>query len=243
MSKYPSACATHLATLQVDHLAAGQDDGQRANPVPGGAVLEGGGSGGIGGHHAADGGAHIGRDRRVADAFRRQHHVELGEAHARLDSDRIGCDPLHTLHPRRAQNQIAHRRRAAGQRRLRPDRQDRRCESERCGNFRLGFRGHQRLGVAAGKVSGVLKMRAEDVRVALDAQVAGLTPRRTGPDEWIRHQGWRRSPNQPAVRLLSVRAAADPASDTELLFHPATGKRKQRYVSIATAQHEGERGQ
>ena len=142
----PVAIGHRRAALDVEHVAAGQDDRQRLHPVARGAVLERRRAGRVGGDDAAGEGAGEGGNGRIVAARSCKGGVEIDERDARPTRTQSATASTAVSHPnvaaafgsaptrlpRRpgvedavqasgAQDELAVRRRAAGQRRLRAD--------------------------------------------------------------------------------------------------------------------------
>ena len=85
----PVAIGHRAAALDVEHVAAGQDDRQRLHPVARGAVLERRGARRVGGDDAAGEGAGEGRNGRIVAARSCKGGVEIDERDARPDAHRV----------------------------------------------------------------------------------------------------------------------------------------------------------
>jgi len=158
------------AAFDPTRVAAGEHDGHRTHPVARRAVLEGGGAGCVGGHRAADERAGERRRRRIVLAGRPERHIEIRERHARLHARPIRSDFEDAIEPRGAEQHLAHRRRAAGERRLRADWQHRARRSQNVGDLRFTRRQGDSRRVPAWKVGRVLEKRREHVRIAPNQQ-------------------------------------------------------------------------
>ena len=143
------------APFDIEHVTGRQDDREALHPVSCGAVLERRGAGGVGCDGPAHEGAREGRRRRVVALRTPERRVELREGDAGLDAGSIAADADDPIETGRAQHDVAARRGAAGQRRLRPDRQHRCRRLEHLGD--LGFRRrHDKRRCVPGHVGGIL---------------------------------------------------------------------------------------
>ena len=110
------------APFDVEHAAARQHDRERAHPVARRPVLERRGAGRVGGDGSADARAHERRNGRIVAARPAQRLVEIDQGYAGLDPHGVGPDIEDVVQTVRGEHHFAHRRRAAGQRRLAADR-------------------------------------------------------------------------------------------------------------------------
>jgi hypothetical protein len=113
------------------------------------------------------------RDRGEPGAVHRQDFLNHGHGHAGFDADLRGPGVEHAGELLRGQNDLAHRRRAAGQGRLRADRQHRCRAPDDVGDFVDGARNDDRGSVPAGEV--------RRVREILRLQPSGPINPRRGP--------------------------------------------------------------
>ena len=115
---------------------------------------------------AADERAAKGRRRRIVPSCSCKLLVQLDERHAGLHPHAIHAHVADGVEPPRAHQRVAHRRRPAGQRRLRANRQNAGGASQNGRNFRLRRRREESRRMTAVKVRGILEVAGNDVAVA-----------------------------------------------------------------------------
>jgi len=157
-----SACGS---SIEVQHVAAGENHRERLHPLAGGAVFERGRACGIGREGPADKRAAKGRRRRIVPACSREYIVQLDERHSGPNPHAIDAHGADGVEPPRAHQRLAHRCRSAGQRRLGADRKNTGGASQNGRNVRLRCRREQRRRMAARKVRGILEVAGKDVGV------------------------------------------------------------------------------
>ncbi len=200
ISNVPLRSARGHAALDVQDVAARQHHGDRAHPVARRPVFEGRRAGGVGRDDAADERAGECWRRRIVLAGACQRGVEIEQRDTGFDADRVGPELEDAIHPRRAQEQVAHRRCAAGQRRLRADRQHAGGGPQDSGDLAFIGRRRDSRGVAAWEVRGIFEERPHDIRVAADlARDDPLVARPPRSKRMARH---RRRYGRPASILI-----------------------------------------
>ncbi len=159
------AAGGDFAADEIQHTTVVQHDGEATDPGPCRSMLERGRTSGVGGDGAADGGAVVGRHRRIASSTGGERGGEVGQHDARADHDVVGCRSVDRREARGRQDRFSLRGRAAGERGLRADDQHVGCVGEdRCdGRFTLREPDHRRM--AAGDVRGVGAKAREAVRI------------------------------------------------------------------------------
>ena len=176
------------AALDVEDVTARQDDRQRLGPVARRAVFERCRAGGVRRDRPADEGAEERRRGRVVTPGPIERRVELGECDTGFHANRLAADLEDAIEPLRAEEDLAHRCRAAGERRLRADRQHGvGALQQRC---RLSFAGDRRdaRGVATRKMRRILGERGEHIRIACNSRQSRFAARDAGADQTGRHR-------------------------------------------------------
>ena len=153
-------------------VAARQHHRQRLHPRPHRPVLEGGRAGRIRRHGSADCSAEICGDGRQPDAISGERFLELVQRDACADNHAIRCaaDSGETF---RAEDEIARRRGAAGQRGLRADGEETRRLPHGGRGFRRIVRPRNRDRMSAGIVRGVLEILRDEIGIVLDVGRGG----------------------------------------------------------------------
>ena len=183
----PIRMRAHLSALEIQRLAAREDDRQGLDPAARAAVLERRRAGGVGRHDAAREGGRVGGEGRVVAAGGRERLLERADRHARLHAHAIAADLDDRVHPRGRDDDLAHRRRAAGHRRLRADRQNAATRPYERGDLALGPRTRHARGVSARIVRRVFQVGADRLGFCGDKRRCRGFARRTCPDAVGRH--------------------------------------------------------
>lgn len=169
------------AALEIQDLAVWQHHRHGGDPVPRGPVLERVRARRVGRYRASDEGAGIGGGGRIPEPARFERILQRLQGHARTDPGGIGAD-LEAVQARRRQQEFAHRRRAARQRRLRADRQNRRPPAEQGGDLPFGGGKRDAGRPATRKVRRVFQVARQMIRVRIDHRLAELSARRPRGD-------------------------------------------------------------
>ena len=178
-----------LAALQLQHAAVGQHHSQSADPTARGAVLEGGGPGGVGGDGAADARALERRHGRVVGVAPRERGLQLGDRDAGLSDYATAAGRDYPVEAARRNHHLTHRRRPAGQRGLRADRQHLRRLPQQRADLGLGSGMRHAGRVSARMMRGILKEAADCVRAACHRDGFSGIGQRDGADPVRRHSG------------------------------------------------------
>jgi hypothetical protein len=154
------------ASFDVEHFARREHHRQALDPLPGAAVFERRGPGGVCRHGAAHAGAVVGGRGRVVAPRAGKRVLERREHHSRLDADAVIADVDDVGEPRGVEDDLAHRRRAAGQRRLRTNRQHAVEGAQHGGHFGFAAGERDAGSVAPVVVRRILQKRRDGVGVA-----------------------------------------------------------------------------
>ena len=154
-----------VAASQVKDIATRQDHRQRVHPCPCCSVLEGRCASRVGGDGAAYRCSEERWTRRVDRTARLEPFPDFDQrdAGSRSDSSIIRVDQ--GSKPRRTQHDVASRCRTASQGRLRTDRQHRPRGRQNIGHLSLVSREHDRAGVTARYVRGIIQERRDAVSI------------------------------------------------------------------------------
>ena len=187
----PIGVSAHLTSTNVEYASVAQDDSQTTHPLPRAAVLEGGRPCRIGCHDPARHGTVEGWHWRIEHSPPREFVLHRTEGHARLNGDRRLADFDYLVETIGGYYRVADRCCTAGERRLGTNREKASAVPDDGGHVPFGARSSHSHRVATWKMTGILEIPADHVRVI--GNRAGVQRARSGCGSGPDRVGWHRT--------------------------------------------------